>query len=329
MKPKVLITRQIPDEALQLLEKTCELKVWPHTDEPVSRQFLEEEIADADGLYCLLTDAIDEELLNKAHKLRAISTMAVGYNNIDVSAATKRGIPVSNTPDVLTETTADLAFALMLSTARRIVESSDFLRRNEWKTWSPMLLTGQDVYGATLGIIGMGRIGEAVGRRAQGFDMKVIYHNRSRKHEAEQQYGFEYAELNDLLSRSDFVVILVPYSPETANLIAMEQLRLMKKDAVLINVARGGIVNEQDLFEALTSGVIWAAGLDVFETEPVPMDNPLLSLPNVVALPHIGSASIRTRTQMSLLAAQNLLQGLAGERARFLVNPQVFDQINN
>lgn len=323
MKPKVLVTRAIPEAALQLLEDACELKVWPHADIPADREFVENEIADVDGLYCLLTEQVDEELLSKAKKLKVISNMAVGYNNIDVQAATRRGIMVSNTPGVLTETTADLAFALMLATARRLVEASDFLRKGEWSTWSPMLLTGQDVYGATLGIIGMGRIGEAVARRARGFDMKVLYHNRSRKLEMEQEYGFEYAELNQLLAQSDFVMILVPFSSETTNLITMEQLRLMKKTAVLINVARGGIVNEADLFEALKNKVIWAAGLDVFDSEPVPMDHPLLTLPNVVTLPHIGSASIKTRLRMAQLAAENLLQGLTVGRPKYLVNPEV------
>jgi glyoxylate reductase len=324
VKPKVLVTRMIPELARRMLEEACELTIWPHEDIAASREFLEKEIADADGLYCMLTDHIDEELLSGAGKLKAISTMAVGYNNIDVSAATRLGIPVSNTPDVLTETTADLAFALLLAAARRIVEAADFVRKGDWRTWAPMLLTGQDVHGATLGIIGMGRIGEAVGRRAGGFGMKVLYHNRSRKLEAEQKYGFEYADLNSLLRRSDFVVILVPYHSETANLITMEQMRFMKRTAVLINVARGGIVNETDLYEALKNGTIWAAGLDVFDTEPVSADHPLLSLPNVVALPHIGSASIKTRVQMARLAAENLLQGLAGERPRCLVNPEIF-----
>jgi glyoxylate reductase len=325
MQPKVLVTRKIPDHVLKILEETCELKIWPHEDIPVTREFLEREITDVNGLYCLLTDTIDEELLSRATKLKAISTMAVGYNHIDVSAATVRGIPISNTPNVLTETTADLAFALMLATSRRIIEASELLRRDEWKTWSPMLLTGQDVHGATLGIIGMGRIGEAVARRASGFDMKILYHNRSRKLEVEQKYGLEYTDLNQLLSRSDFVMILVPFHSETANLIAMEQLRMMKHTAVLINVARGGIVNETDLYEALKSGMIWAAGLDVFNVEPVSMDHPLLTLPNVVALPHIGSASIKTRFHMAQLAAENLLQGLAGERPKCLVNPEVFE----
>lgn len=325
-RPKVLVTRTIPETALQLLESSCELTVWPYPDLPASREYIEREIADVDGLFCLLTDKVDEALLSKAEKLKVISTMAVGYNHIDIIAATLRGIPVCNTPDVLTETTADLAFALMLGTARRIVEASDYLRRGHWQTWSPMQLTGQDVFGATLGIIGMGRIGEAVGRRACGFDMKVLYHNRSRKPEAEQRYGFEYAELNTLLCQSDFIIVLVPYHTETANLITMEQLRMMKKSAVLINVARGGIVNESDLYEALKSGTIWAAGLDVFDTEPVPVDHPLLSLPNVITLPHIGSATIATRERMAHLAASHLLQGLAGERPKNVVNPQVYDK---
>lgn len=327
MKPKVLVTRMIPDAAYKKLQETCELKMWPHLDVPATREFLEKEITDVDGLYCLLTDKIDGDILSKAKRLKVISTMAVGYNHIDVEAATRRGILVCNTPDVLTETTADLAFALMLATARRMVEASDFLRRGDWTTWSPMLFAGQDVYGATLGIIGLGRIGEAVARRADGFDMKVLYHNRSRKLEAEREYGWEYADLNQLLSRSDFVVILVPLHSGTTDLIKLEQLRLMKKTAVLINVARGGIVNETDLFEALKSGVIWAAGLDVYDTEPVSKDHPLLTLPNVVALPHIGSASIKTRSRMAQLAAENLVHGLAGQRPKCLVNPQACGNI--
>lgn len=324
MKPKVLITRKVPENALAVLQETCELIEWPREDEPAPRTFLEEHIVEADGLYCLITDKIDKALMALAPKLKVISTMAVGYNHIDIAEANKLGILVTNTPEVLTETTADLAFALLLATARRLVEASDLLRKGEWRTWSPMLLTGQEVYGSTLGIIGMGRIGEAVARRARGFDMKVLYHNRNRKPEAEQIYGLEYAELNRLLEVSDFVLLLMPYTPETANMIGMNQLQRMKKSAVLINVARGGIVNEVDLYEALREGTIWAAGLDVFEEEPVQTDHPLLSLPNVVTLPHIGSAGIATRMKMALIAAENLQQGLVGQRPKFLVNAEAW-----
>ncbi|WP_197081001.1 2-hydroxyacid dehydrogenase [Gordoniibacillus kamchatkensis] len=321
---KIVITRQLPQEAMALLRAHADTVEWPHAEQPASRSFLEEHIGDADGVVCLLTERIDAALLARAPRLKAVGTMSVGYNHIDVKAATERGVLVTNTPDVLTETTADLAFALLMATARRLVEASDYLRRGQWTTWSPLQLTGMDVFGATLGIIGMGRIGEAVARRAQGFGMNVLYHNRSRKPEAEERLGLTYAELPRLLSESDFVVVLTPYTPQTAGLIRKEQLQLMKPTAVLINIARGGIVDEADLYDALRSGSLWAAGLDVFETEPVPASHPLLTLPNVVTLPHIGSASVRTRTQMALLAAEGVLQALAGQRPRHVVNPEAY-----
>jgi glyoxylate reductase len=288
--------------------------MWDEEDVPVPRAVLEEKIVEADGLYCMLTERIDEPLLERAKKLKVVSNMAVGYNNIDVKAARARGIKVCNTPGVLTETTADLTFALLTATARRLIEASDFLRRGEWKTWSPMLLTGQDVYGATMGIVGLGRIGEALARRARGFDMRVLYYSRSRKPEAEERLGLVHAELDTLLRESDFVCIMTPYTPETHHLIGERELSLMKPTAILINTARGGIVDEQALYRALKNGIIRAAGLDVFEQEPVPTDHPLLTLPNVVALPHIGSASVATRVRMAELAAENLLKVLAGEQ---------------
>lgn len=324
MKPKVYITRKIPASAAAMIEQVCDVEMWEREDEPVPREILEEKIGEVDGLYCLLTETIDEKLLRRANRLKVVSNMAVGYNNIDVAAASRRGILVTNTPGVLTETTADLTFALLLATARRIVEAADFVREGRWKTWSPLLLTGQDVYGATLGIIGLGRIGEALAKRAKGFDMRILYHNRNRKPQAEQALGVEYRDLDALLQESDFVCILTPYTVETKNLIGERELSLMKKTAVLINSARGGIVNEQALYEALQNGTIWAAGLDVFAEEPVAADHPLLRLPNVVALPHIGSASIRTRTKMAELAALNLLQALKGERPAHLVNPEAW-----
>lgn len=329
MKPKVYVTRNIPQPLLDLITEKCEVRVWPEEDVPVPREVLEREIADAEGLYCMLTERIDDALLEKAKRLKVIANMAVGYNNIDVEAATRRGILVTNTPGVLTETTADLTFALLLAAARRITEASDLLRSGGWRTWSPMLLTGQDVYGATLGIIGMGAIGEAVARRARGFDMEVLYYNRSRKKEAEERLGVQYTEMDALLRRSDFVVIMAPYTPETHNLIGDRELALMKKTAVLINAARGGIVNEDALYRALKEGRIWAAGLDVFEREPVPVDHPLLTLPNVTALPHIGSASVNTRMKMGELAADNLLRGLAGEMPKHPVNPEVWEKRRN
>jgi glyoxylate reductase len=320
MKPKIYITRKLPELVVERLRVVCELKMWENEEDPVPREILEKEILDVDGLYCLLTESIDQPLLNLAQRLKIVSNMAVGYNNIDVAAATKKGIMVTNTPGVLTETTADLTFALLMASARRIVEASDYLREGKWKTWSPMQLTGQDIYGATLGILGLGRIGEALAKRARGFDMNILYHNRSRKLEAEEQLGIQYAGKETLLRESDFVCVLTPFTPKTKNYIGVEELSLMKPTSVLINTARGGIVNEDALYHALRNGEIWGAGLDVFEEEPVRTDHPLLSLPNVVALPHIGSASLATRLRMASLAAENLLQGLQGERPKNLVN---------
>jgi glyoxylate reductase len=323
LRPKVYITRRIPESAWAKIRECCDVEMWQEEDVPVPRAVLEEKIEEIDGLFCLLTEKIDEPLLNRAKNLKVVSNMAVGYDNIDIAAATSKGIMVTNTPGVLTETTADLTFALLLATARKIVEASDFLRSGKWKTWSPMLLTGQDVYGATLGIIGLGRIGESVAKRAKGFDMRILYYNRSRKEEAEKALGLEYTDFETLLKESDFVCVLTPYTAETRNLIGERELSLMKNTAVLINTARGGIVDEEALYRALQNRTIWAAGLDVFEEEPVKPDHPLLTLPNVVTLPHIGSASIKTRTLMAELAAANLLQGVTGQVPTCLVNKEV------
>lgn len=313
MKRKVYVTRKLPDAIVERLSETYEIRMWEEEDKPVPREVLEEEIKDVDGLYCLLTEQIDASLLDRADKLKVIANMAVGYNNIDIDAAKERGVTVTNTPGVLTETTADLTFSLLMATARRIPEASAYLRNGEWKTWSPMQLTGQDIHGATLGIIGLGRIGEAVAKRAKGFDMNVLYHNRSRNREAEGRLELHYTALHTLLRKSDFVCVLTPFTPETKNIIDKEELDLMKDSAIIINTARGGIVNEKALYQALKERSIWAAGLDVFEDEPVSTDNPLLTLPNLVTLPHIGSASIATRLKMADLAATNLLDALAGE----------------
>ncbi|MCA0986958.1 2-hydroxyacid dehydrogenase [Guptibacillus algicola] len=312
MKRKVYVTRKLPDVIVERLSETCEIRMWEEEERPVPREVLEEEIKDVDGLYCLLTEQIDAPLLDRADKLKVIANMAVGYNNIDIDAAKERGVTVTNTPGVLTETTADLTFSLLMATARRIPEASEYLRNGEWKTWSPMQLTGQDIHGATLGIIGLGRIGEAVAKRAKGFDMKVLYHNRSQNREAEGRLELHYTELHTLLRESDFVCVLTPFTPETKNMIDKEELDRMKESAIIINTARGGIVNEKALYDALKEKSIWAAGLDVFEEEPVSLNHPLLSLPNLVTLPHIGSASIATRMKMADLAATNLLDVLAG-----------------
>jgi glyoxylate reductase len=320
---KIYITRKIPEEVVEKLSNHLEVKMWKEETVPVPREVLLKEIEDVDGIYCMLTDLIDEEVMENAPQLKIISTLAVGYNNIDVIAAERRGITVTNTPGVLTETTADLTFALLMATARRLVESSDFVREGEWGAWSPMQLTGQDIFGATLGIIGLGRIGEALVKRAKGFDMNVLYYNRSRKVSKETELGIEFAELEVLLQESDYVCIMIPYSPEVHHLIGKDELKLMKKQAVLINTARGGIVDENALYQALKNGEIWAAGLDVFEEEPVPLNHPLLTLHNVTALPHIGSASICTRLRMANLVADNIINVLSGKDPLTAVTPKL------
>ncbi|MFD1927443.1 2-hydroxyacid dehydrogenase [Sporosarcina siberiensis] len=312
MKPVVFITRKLPDEVVVPLQEKFTVRMWKSESESVPRDVLLKEVADADALWSVIADQIDKEVFDAAKKLKVVSNLAVGFNNIDTEAAQSKGVIVTNTPGVLTNTTADLTFALLLATARKLIEAESELRKGNWKSWTPMDYTGMDVGGATIGIIGMGRIGEAVARRAMGFDMKVLYHNRSRKLEAEKAYGFEYKELDDLLIQSDFVVILAPFTPETKGLIGQRELELMKETSVLINVARGGIVDEEALYFALKNNQIWAAGLDVFEVEPVDPNHPLLTLPNVTVLPHIGSASIDTRIGMMNLNAYAIIDVLEG-----------------
>lgn len=306
MKEKIYITRMLPASVVKKLEGEFYIEMWGQEEEAIPREVLLEKVKDAQAVLCMLTETIDEEVLDAAPNLKVISNMAVGYNNIDVEAATKRQIIVTNTPGVLTETTADLTFALMMATARRLVEASDYLRTGKWGTWSPMQLTGMDIHGATLGIIGFGRIGQAVAKRAAGFGMNILYYNRSQKPEVEKETGARFAALNDVLRESDFISILLPYSEEVHHLISDKELRLMKKTAILINTARGGIVDEEALYDALKHEMIWAAGLDVFEKEPINPRHPLLTLPNVVTLPHIGSASIATRMKMAELAVDNV-----------------------
>lgn len=312
-KPKVLVTRQVANEAIALLESAAEVKVWK-SDEPIPRERLLAEVEDAEAVLSMLTERIDEELLTRAKKLRIAANMAVGYDNIDLPACKRRDIWVTNTPDVLTEATADLAFALLMATGRRLIEADRYVRNGEWTSWSPSLMAGQNVYGATLGIIGMGRIGEAVARRAKGFGMRIVYCNRNRKEQAEAETGAEWASLETLLRESDYVVLLTPLTEETRLLMGEQQFSWMKPTSVFINVSRGGTVDESALYQALASRKIWAAGLDVFQQEPLPQDHPLLSLPNVVALPHIGSATEQTRADMAKLAAANIVAVLEGRK---------------
>jgi len=316
MKPAIFITRKLPEEIVAPLREKFNVRMWESASESVPRDILLQEVSTADALWPVLADKIDRELFEAATKLKIISNLAVGFNNVDLEAAKEHKVIITNTPDVLTETTADLAFALLLASARRVTEAEKYIRDGNWKSWSPMQLTGMDVFGATLGIVGMGRIGEAVARRAKGFDMRVLYHNRTRKQESEEQYGFEYRDLDKLLAESDFVLIFTPLTPETKNMIGENELAKMKKTGIILNVARGGIINEAALYKALKEGVIWGAGLDVFETEPVRLDHPLLTLPNVTVLPHIGSATIRTRFAMMNLNVQAITDVLEGREPK-------------
>lgn len=322
MTDLIVVTRRPPGRALAMLEEVGDLWVWPE-DRAVPRDLLLEKVGAADGLYCMLTDAIDEDLLDAATRLRAIATMAVGTDNIDLAACTARGIPVGNTPEVLTETTADTAFGLILAAARRFKEGIDYVRAGQWVRWEPDLLLGQDVHGSTLGIIGFGRIGEAIARRGLGFGMRVMYSSRTRRPDVEASMGVEWMSFEDLLVGSDHVVVATPLTPETHHLIDARALRMMKRTATLVNIARGGTVDPDALHDALTTGEIAAAGLDVTEPEPIPADHPLLDLANCTILPHLGSSSAGTREAMAELAAQNLVNGLAGVSMVACANPQV------
>lgn len=317
-RPRVFVTRRLPGGALDRLRERAEVDLWAG-DLPPPREALLERLREADGLLCLLTDRIDAEVIAGAPGLRVISTMAVGYDHIDVAAATARGIQVGHTPGVLTETTADLAWALLLATARRVVEGDRFVREGRWRTWDPNLLLGHDVHGATLGVVGMGAIGGAVAQRAHGFGMRVLYTRRS-----ERDAGIgRRVSLEELLRESDFVSLHVPLTEETRHLVGERELRLMKPTAILINTARGPVVDQPALARALREGVIAGAGVDVTEVEPIPADDPLLSAPNVVILPHIGSASHATRGRMAEMAVENCLAGLEGRPLPHCVNPEV------
>lgn len=320
-KPYIFITRKIESEALKGLKETFEVKIWEYEEQPVPRDILLEEAAKADALLTMLSDKMDRELLDVAKNLKVIANLAVGYDNIDVPAATEKGIIVCNTPDVLTDTTADLAFALLMATARRIVEAAEIVKAGKWTGWSPLLLAGHDIHHKTIGVVGMGKIGETVAKRATGFDMDILYHNRSRNAEAEERLGARYTSFDELITTADFIVCLTPLTNETAGMFNKEAFKKMKPSAIFINVARGAVADEEALYEALVKGEIAGAGLDVFKQEPIGPDHPLLTLPNVVALPHIGSASVETRQEMIMLCIENIARVLCGERPKTIVNP--------
>jgi glyoxylate reductase len=322
-KPKVFVTRMIRDKGLRLVREFCDAEIWP--DElPPSRAVLLEKVRGVDGLLCLLTDKIDAEVLDAAgSQLKVVSNHAVGFDNIIVADATARGIPVGNTPGILTDATADFTFALLLAAARRVTEAERYLRAGKWVTWGPSMLLGMDMVGKTLGLVGFGRIGQAVAKRASGFEMRVIYHDPT----AQSVPGLQaqaVSSLDELLRESDFVSLHVPLTEATRRMVNADFLSKMKPNAVLVNTARGGVLDQDALYAALKNKRIFAAALDVTDPEPLPLDSPLLTLENCLIAPHIASASERTRDDMALLAAENLIAGLKGERLPHCVNPDVY-----
>lgn len=321
VKPRVFVSRQLPGSGLDRLRAEAEVTVWD--DElPPPYELLLEEAGRSEALITLLTDRIDPPLMDAAPRLRVISNVAVGYDNIDVAAATQRGILVANTPGVLTETTADFAFALLMAAARRVVEGDRATREGRWRTWHPSFLLGQDIHGATLGIVGLGAIGLAVARRARAFGMRVLYHDSMRRPEAESDLNLSFAPLDELLREADFASVHVPLSDETHHLFGRREFRLMKRTAAFINTSRGPVVDEAALHHALRSGEITAAAIDVTEVEPLTTDSPLLELPNLIVTPHIASASLATRARMADMAIDNALAVLRGGLPEYCVNPQ-------
>jgi glyoxylate reductase len=324
---KVFVTRKIFPPALEPLAGKVDLDIWP-LDEPPTLDVLIEKAASVDGLITLLCDPINAEVVHIGvrNQLKVISQMAVGYDNIAVAEATAAGIPVGHTPGVLTETTADFAWALLMAAARRVVEAHNEVQQRIWRPWGPNVLCGADIYGATLGIIGFGRIGQAMARRARGFSMKVLYTQRHRDEKAELELGAEYVSLDELLERSDYVSLHAYLSPETRGMMGSAQFDRMKDGAIFINTARGAMVDHTALYNALMSGKLAAAALDVFDPEPIPQDHPLLKLPQVVITPHVASASTKTRQRMAFMTVENLLAGLKGKRLPYCANPAVYEK---
>jgi len=325
MRPRIFVTRRIPDIGMELMQLQADVELWQEP-RPPEYSLLAQKARGVDGLLCMLTDKIDGSLMDTiGPQLKVISQVSVGIDNIDLAAATDRNIPVGNTPGVLTDTTADLAWTLLMTAARRVAESDRFVRAGKWKTWGPIDFLGLDITRATLGIIGFGRIGQAVARRAQGFDMRVLYHSRQRRPEAEQECRAQYVDLDTLLHEADFVSLHTNLTTETHHFINEARLAAMKPTGILINTARGSVVDPKALYRALASGTIAYAALDVTDPEPIEPDDPLLTLDNIVVIPHIGSASVKTRNKMAEMAAENLIAGLKGERLPNCANPQVYD----
>ncbi len=326
-RPRVFVSRLIPDDGIRPILAATDARVW-EDDLPPPRAALLDAIRGCDGVLTLLTDRVDDAFLDAAGpRLKVVSNYAVGFDNVDVPACTARGVAVGNTPGVLTETTADLAFALLMAAGRRLPEGDRYVRAGHWKTWGPLLLLGPDVHGASIGIVGFGRIGQAVARRALGFGMTILYQDVHRAEAAvETAFGATYLPLEELLPRADFVTLHVNLTPETKGLINAEKLSWMKPTAVLVNTSRGPVIDQAALASALRDGRIFAAALDVTDPEPIPADDPLLSLDNCLVVPHIASASRATRAKMAEMAAANLLAGVRGDRIPNPVNPEVYDR---
>jgi glyoxylate reductase len=321
-KPKIYVTRELPAKGLKIIQQHFETEVWPEYAPPPKKTIIEK-AKNVDALATLLSDKIDAEVYNAAPKLKIVSQLAVGFDNIDLAEATKRGIYITNTPEVLTDTTADFSWALLMAVARRVVEADKYVRTGQWKVaWHPAMLTGRDVFGATIGIVGAGRIGYAMAKRAKGFDMKILFYDVLPRPEIEK-LGAKKVDLNTLLQESDFVTIHVPLMKETYHLMDEQKFKLMKRTAYIINNSRGPVVDEKALYKALKEGWIAGAGIDVFEQEPMPADNPLLKFDNVVVAPHISSASLETRAKMSEMVADNLINFFEGKQPPNLVNKDV------
>ncbi|MGG3452170.1 2-hydroxyacid dehydrogenase [Domibacillus aminovorans] len=323
MKPFVYVTRQVPDAIFERLAIKYDVEMWKEADKAVPREILLEKVSKADALLTVITDVVDEELFSRAGSLKVVANMAVGIDNIDLDAASRHGVSICNTPDVLTDTTADLTFTLLLATARRVIEAAEFVKDGKWTSWAPMMLVGTDVHHKKIGIVGMGKIGTAVAKRAAGFDMDILYHNRNRHEVAEEMLGAQYRSLDALLEEADFVICLAPLTDDTRGLFQREHFQKMKNEAIFINASRGPIINEQALIEALEAKEIAAAGLDVFDKEPLHAAHPFLTMKNVVALPHIGSASKETRMTMMMTCCENIEAVIDNRHPRTLVNKEV------
>ena len=322
-KPKVFVTRRIPNAGLHPIREHCNAEVWPD-QMPPAYDVIRAKVEACDGLVSLLTDRIDAALLDAAPRLKVVSNYAVGFNNVDVPAATARGICVGNTPGVLTDATADMAFCLLIGAARWLAAGHQYTLSGQWKTWEPLGHLGQDLAGRTLGVVGMGRSGYALAQRCKGgWGMKVLYYDVYKNEKAENDLGAQQVDFDTLLAESDFVSVHTDLNEKTRGLFSAEEFRKMKRTAVFVNTARGPIVNEKALYEALKSGTIFAAGLDVTDPEPPAMDNPLLTLPNVILAPHIASATVGTRNAMAEICANNLIAGLTGQKLPAWVNPEV------